>query len=136
MGDEAEVRVDEVCDAAGEGDLKRLIELERLWSADTSPDADHAQRRWGISSAWCWRRQDRRRGETRRHGDAQAGPPVHFSRSAAFKVAGSALGQRRLGDALDLLLDTEALTRTTAVPAEAVTGARLDEHRRHGERAR
>jgi DNA polymerase III subunit delta len=31
----------------------------------------------------------------------------------------------RLSDALDLLLDAEALTRTTGVPAEAVTGRTL-----------
>ena len=40
MGDEAEARSEEMCDAAGEGDFRRLdIALERLWVAETSPIA-------------------------------------------------------------------------------------------------
>ena len=40
MGDEAEARIEEVCDAAGEGDGTRLDRaLERLWTAGISPVA-------------------------------------------------------------------------------------------------
>jgi DNA polymerase-3 subunit delta len=40
MGDEAEARIEEVCDAAGEGDASRLdLVLERLWSAGVTPIA-------------------------------------------------------------------------------------------------
>ena len=40
MGDEAEARIEEVCDAAGEGDLRRLdLALSRLWAEDVSPIA-------------------------------------------------------------------------------------------------
>src|ERR1700742_3859273 len=51
MGDEAEAQVDEVCDATGEGDLKRLDRaLERLWTEGASatsilrPALSHFQR--------------------------------------------------------------------------------------------
>ncbi len=38
MGDEAEARSEEMCDAAGEGDFRRLdVALERLWVAENQP---------------------------------------------------------------------------------------------------
>jgi len=122
MGDEAEARVEEVCDAAGEGDLKRLdLALSRLWAEDMSPIAilriamSHFQRlalaksqRDGIDSAMRRLR-----------------PPVHFMRTSSFKAQTSRWSEARLGDALDLLLETETLCKTTGVPAEAVCGRAL-----------
>ena len=52
-------------------------------------------------------------------------PPLHFSRANAFKAQAQRWSSDRLGEALDLLLEAEVLTRTTAVPAEAVTGRTL-----------
>ncbi len=52
-------------------------------------------------------------------------PQIHFSRTASFKAQVSRWSEERLADACGLLLETEALTRTTAIPAEAVTGRAL-----------
>jgi DNA polymerase-3 subunit delta len=52
-------------------------------------------------------------------------PPVHFSRTNAFKNQAQRWSTDKLGEALDMLLEAEALSRTTAVPAEAVTGRTL-----------
>jgi len=49
-------------------------------------------------------------------------PQIHFSRTASFKAQVARWSEGRLLDACDLLLETEALTRTTGVPVEAVTG--------------
>ena len=52
-------------------------------------------------------------------------PPIHFSRANAFKAQAQRWSTDRLGEALDMLLEAEALTRTTGAPAEAVTGRAL-----------
>ena len=52
-------------------------------------------------------------------------PPLHFSRANAFKLQVQKWTERQLGDALDLLLEAEAMCKTTAVPAEAVLGRAL-----------
>ena len=52
-------------------------------------------------------------------------PPVHFSRATSFKNQAQRWSTDRLGEALDMLLEAEVLTRTTGVPAEAVTGRAL-----------
>src|SRR5215211_6688369 len=44
-------------------------------------------------------------------------PPMHFSRVTSFKGQANNWSDERLADALDLLLETEALCKTTAVPA-------------------
>jgi DNA polymerase III subunit delta len=124
MGDEAEARVEEVCDAAGEGDLKRLdLALSRLWAEDMSPIAilriamSHFQR---LALA---------KSESQRDGIDSAmrrlRPPVHFMRTSSFKAQASRWSDARLGDALDLLLETETLCKTTGIPAEAVCGRAL-----------
>ena len=125
MGDEAEARVDEVCDAAGSGDLPRLdLALERLWVADLSPVAvlrqamSHFQRLLLVGA-------EAARGETIDGAMRKLRPPVHFSRTASFKAQAQRWNESRLGDALDLLLETEALCKTTGVPAQAVCGRAL-----------
>ena len=52
-------------------------------------------------------------------------PPIHFLREQSFKAQAGRWNDERLADALDMLLDAEALSRTTGVPAEAVCGRTL-----------
>jgi DNA polymerase-3 subunit delta len=125
MGDEAETRIEEALDAAGAGDVPRLdLALERLWIAGTSPAQiirgalGHFQRVWLVKLAAS-------RGEPVDSAMRKGWPQIHFSRTAAFKAQVSRWSEERLSDACDLLLETEALTRTTAMPAEAVTGRAL-----------
>jgi DNA polymerase-3 subunit delta len=125
MGDEAEARVEEVCDAAGEGDFKRLdLALSRLWAEDVSPIAvlrvamGHFQR-------VAFAKVQSTRGETADGAMRKLRPPVHFKRAPSFKMQISRWTEERLLDALDLLLETETLCKTTAMPAEAVCGRAL-----------
>ncbi|HTT82504.1 MAG TPA: DNA polymerase III subunit delta [Rhizomicrobium sp.] len=125
MGDEAEARIEEVCDAAGEGDGARLDRaLERLWTAGVSPVAilrvamGHFQR---LALA----RAQMAKGETADTIARRVRPPIHFTRLSGFKIQLRNWSEERLGEALDLLLETEALCKTTAVPAEAACGRAL-----------
>ncbi len=125
MGDEAEVRVDEVCDAAGEGDLKRLdLALERVWGEETSAIAvvravmGHFQKVLSAKAA-------SERGESIDTAMRKMWPPVHFSRTSSFKMQATRWSEAKLSDALDLLLETEVLCKTTGVPNEAVLGRAL-----------
>jgi DNA polymerase-3 subunit delta len=125
MGDEAEARVEEACDAAGLGDLKRLdTALERLWAADISPIAvvrpalGHFQKLMLVAA-------DVARGDNSEFAIKKLRPPLHFSRVNAFKIQLNKWNETRLGDALDLLLEAEAMCKTTAVPAEAALGRAL-----------
>jgi DNA polymerase-3 subunit delta len=121
MDDGAEAHVDEVCDAAGEGDLKRLdLALERLWAEGASatsilrPALSHFQRLLQVKAAGA-------RGESVDMAMKRGWPLIHFSRTASFKRQVSRRSEENLLNACDLLLETEALTRTTAIPVEAVT---------------
>jgi DNA polymerase-3 subunit delta len=114
MGDEAEARSEEACDAAGEGDWATLDRaLERLWADNTSPVAvlriamAHFQRLQLAKATRDVEAAIKRR------------PQVHFSRTASFRAQVARWSEHRLAETLDLLLDTEALCKTTAVPAEA-----------------
>jgi DNA polymerase-3 subunit delta len=125
MGDESELRMDETFDAAGEGDYRRLdVALARLWMAGSSPVGvlrqaiGHFQRLLLV------------RAETDEGANAEAAvrklrPPVHFSRLNSFRAQASRWPVTRLQDALNLLYEAEALTKTTAVPAEAACGRAL-----------
>lgn len=122
MGDESDLRMDECCDAAGEGNFKALdTALARLWLAGTSPVAvlrlalGHFQRLALV------------RGECDGGDNVQAAmrklrPPPHFSRSDAFKAQVSRWSAARLEEALSILYEAEALTKTTSIPAEAACG--------------
>ncbi len=125
MGDEAEARVDEAIDAAGNGDLPRLdLALERLWIAGISPVAvvrqslSHFQR---VLLATV----ESKRGESLDGAIRKLRPPLHFSRVASFKNQAQRWNEAKLSETLDLLLDTEALCKTTAVPAEAACAKAL-----------
>jgi DNA polymerase-3 subunit delta len=121
LGDESEIRAEEVCDAAGEGDVKRLDHaLSRLWAGDQSPIAvirmamGHFQKLLAANAG----------------GNIDAAmkrmwPPIHFSRAASFKAQAGRWSEDKLGDALDLLLETETLCKTTGVPGEAVCARAL-----------
>lgn len=124
MGDEAEARTDEVCDAAGEGDLKRLdLALSRLMAEDMSPIAilrvamSHFQR---LALVKAGSMQDGIDSAIRR-----LRPPLHFMRASSFKAQVSRWSEERVANALDLLLEAETLCKTTGVPAEAVCGRAL-----------
>ncbi|HJW39940.1 MAG TPA: DNA polymerase III subunit delta [Rhizomicrobium sp.] len=125
LGDEAEVRAEEALDAAGQGDLKTLdTALERLWISGTSAVAvvrmalSHFQR---LALA----KSDVEKGETLDGALRKLRPPIHFMRQTSFKAQATLWDSARLLDACDLLLETEALTKTTAVPAETVTARAL-----------
>lgn len=125
LGDESEVRVEEVLDATGEGDLKRLdLALERVWAEDMSAVAvvrtalGHFQKLLSAKVA-------SQRGENIDSAMRKMWPPIHFSRVSSFKAQATRWNEDRLSDALDLLLETEALCKTTAVPGEAVLGRAL-----------
>jgi len=125
LGDEAEARVEEAIDAAGNGDVAKLdLALERLWIAGTSPiqvvrqAMSHFQRLLLVSV-------ESKRGEGIDGAIRKLRPPLHFSRATAFKNQAQRWSEANLLEALDQLLDTEALCKTTAVPAEAACGRAL-----------
>lgn len=125
MGDEAEARSESACDAAASGDLVKLDrELERLWVSDTQP-AQVIRSAMGHFQKLLQARESAARGESIDNVMKRLRPPVHFSRATAFKAQAQRWSTDRLGEALDMLLDAELMTRTTAVPAEAVTGRTL-----------
>jgi len=125
MGDEVEARAEAVADAAGGGDMAALDrELERLWVSDTNP-AMVIRGAMGHFQKLLTMREAVTRGEPVETALKRLRPPPHFSRLPAFKAQAQRWNSERLSDALDMLLEAEALTRTTAVPAEAVTGRTL-----------
>ena len=121
MGDEAEARAEEACDAAATGDLKRLdLALERLWSDSASPTSvlrvamTHFQRLLLVHT-----------GASVESAMMRLGSPMHFSRKDSFRSQVRNWNEARLGEALDMLLEAEALCKTTGVPAEAATARAL-----------
>ena len=122
MGDESELRVETLCDAAAEADFVTLDrELSRLWAAGTSPVAlirpalFHFQRLLLV------------RAQADEGGDIAAlmrklRPPVHYTRERSFRSQVSRFSKERLEAALNFLYEAEALVKTTGVPGEAATG--------------
>lgn len=125
MGDEAEARAEEASDAAGNGDFARLdLALERLWTADASV-AQILRGAMGHFQRLASVRESVNRGESLDTVIRRQRPPIHFLREQSFKAQVNRWSDERLADALDMLLEAEALSRTTAVPAEAVCGRTL-----------
>ena len=125
MGDEAEVRTEEASDAAGSGDFARLdLALERLWVADTSV-AQVLRGAMGHFQRLVLVRENVNRGEPMESAVRKLRPPIHFLREQSFKAQANRWSDARLADALDMLLEAEALSRTTGVPAQAVCGRTL-----------
>ncbi len=122
IGDESEAGTEEVCDAAGQGDERRLdMAPARLWVDGVSPAQiirnaiSHFQRLLQVRVA-------RDRGESVEAAMKRGWPQIHFSRTASFKAQVQRWSEERLLSVCDLLIETEALTRTTAVPAQTITG--------------
>ena len=125
MGNESDLRMEECCDAAGDGDFRALdTALARLWLAGTSPVAilrlalGHFQRLALVRS------------EYDNGGDMQSAirklrPPLHFRRSDSFKAQISRWTEAKLEDAQSILYEAEAFTKTTGVPGEAACGRAL-----------
>ena len=126
MGDEAEARTESACDAAGSGDLAKLDrELERLWVSDTQP-AQVIRSAMGHFQKLLQARESVARGTSMDDVMKRLRPPVHFSRGTAFKAQANRWNSDKLGEALDMLLEAEVLTRTTGAPRpKAVTGRAL-----------
>ena len=125
MGDESQARSESVFDAAGSGDHARLdLELERLWIADIQP-AQVIRGALGHFQRLRLAKEGMARGEQIDTVMRKFFPPIHFSRADSFKAQARNWNAERLADALDMLLDAEGLSRTTAVPAHAVTGRTL-----------
>ena len=125
LGDEHDARVEEAAFSAGSGDIVHLdLTLERLTASDTQAIAiirgamGHFQRVLTAKLAVD-------RGETVDTAMRKFFPPIHFSRTTAFKSQVQRWTETRLLDALDLLFEAEALSKTTAVPADAVMGRAL-----------
>jgi DNA polymerase-3 subunit delta len=125
LGDEAEVRLEEALDSAGQGDLKRLdLALERLWVSGTSPIAvvrlalTHFQRLALVKA-------ETDKGTPFDAATKKLQPPPHFMRADSFRAQLNQWDTQRLLDVLDALLQTEALCKTTNMPAETVTARAL-----------
>jgi DNA polymerase III subunit delta len=122
MGDESELRVESVCDAAGEADFVTLDrELSRLWAAGTSPVGvirpalAHFQRLLLV-------RAQVDEGADVTGAIRKLRPPLHFSRERAFRAQVAHFTVKRLEQALSLLYEAEVLVKTTGVPGEAAAG--------------
>lgn len=125
LGEEGEAEVEEVCDAAGAGDMAALDRaLERLWVSGTSPVAIVRIALMHFHKL-ALARSLVDGGEAVDSAMRRLRPPIHFMRTTAFKTQLQKWSANRLGDALDLLLETEFLCKTTAVPAEAACGRAL-----------
>jgi DNA polymerase-3 subunit delta len=125
MGDESELRVEAMLDAAGIGDYATLDrELNRLWASGTSPIGvlrqamTHLQRLLAV-------RADKDGGKDANAAVKRLRPPVHFSREAAFRQQIAAWPVEKLEQGLTHLYEAEALCKTTAIPGEAVAGRAL-----------
>ncbi|MGH6888502.1 MAG: DNA polymerase III subunit delta [Rhizomicrobium sp.] len=119
LGDESEARIEQICDAAGQGDPHRLDRaLERLWAAGISPTAI-LRVAIGQFQRLALARLKVTQGESPDVIARRSRPPVHFTRLPAFKIQLRNWSDERIADVLDLLLETEALCKTTAVPQEA-----------------
>ncbi|HEX3429928.1 MAG TPA: DNA polymerase III subunit delta [Rhizomicrobium sp.] len=125
IGDESEARLEEVCDATGEGDPRSLDRtLERLWSAGVSPVAvirmaiGHFQRLALVQAAVTG-------GESPDAAARRLRLPVHFARMASLRSQLRSWNAEKLAQALDRLLEAELLCKSTAVPGEAACGQAL-----------
>lgn len=125
MGDESALRMEELADSAGIGDYVRLDRtLTRLWAAGATPSTV-------LRRAMAHFHQVLTVGEeVAGGGDPTAAlkklrPPVHFSRSSSFLAQVARWDGGKIMQALNLLYEAEALTRTTGVPEEAACSRAL-----------
>ncbi len=125
IGDESELKMDQACDSAGEGDYASLDSaLGRLWAAGVSPVA---VLRLGLGhfQKLALVRAEMDDGGNLRSAMMKLRPPLHFSRTTSFEKQVSRFSQNQLQEALARLYEGEVLTKTTAVPAEAAASHAL-----------
>lgn len=125
LGDESELRMEEMCDAAGEGDYVRLDrQLTRLWASGVSPVGvirtalGHFQR---LLLARARADEGGAIGEIIKN----MRPAVHFRREDSVRSQLTHWSAPWLEEALEHLYQAEILSKTTAVPSEAVAGRAL-----------
>lgn len=125
MGDESELRMDKVCDAAGEGDTVRLDrELTRLWESGTSAVAVIRVALGHFQRVLLFRaKADEGAPPSKLIDDAK--PPIFFQRKDSFRNQLTRWNVEQLEQALQILYDAELLCKTTGMPNEAVTGRAL-----------
>lgn len=125
MGDASELKMDEACDAAGEGDYAKLDSaLGRLWAESVSPVAV-LRLAMGHFQKLALVRADIDDGGNAQMAIKKLRPPVHFSRERSFTAQAGRWNTAKIQDALARLYEAEVLTKTTAVPAEAACGHAL-----------
>lgn len=125
MGDESELRMDETFDAAGAGDYARLDDsLCRLWASGTAPVAVLRQA-MGHFQRLLQARTEIDAGVDAGSAIGKLRPPIHFSRRDGFRAQALRWPAAKLEEALTHLYEAEALAKTTAVPAEAVSSRAL-----------
>lgn len=125
MGDESELRMEEVCDAAGEGDYVRLDrQLARLWESGASP-VGVIRVALGHFQRVLLARAKADEGGSVNDIMRNMRPLVHFQRQDSFRSQLTRWNAARLEQALEVLYEAEILCKTTSVPAEAVTGRAL-----------
>jgi DNA polymerase-3 subunit delta len=125
MGDESELRMDETFDAAGEGDFATLDRsLSRLWAAGNSPVGVLRQAMTHFQKLLLVKAETEA-GQNLEGAIRKLRPPLHFARADSFRAQVSRWTVARLEEALTHLYEAEALSKTTAVPAEAACGRAL-----------
>jgi DNA polymerase-3 subunit delta len=125
MGDESELRMDETFDAAGEGDFATLDRsLSRLWAAGNSPVGVLRQAMTHFQKLLLVKAETEA-GQNLEGAIRKLRPPLHFARADSFRAQVSRWTVARLEEALTHLYEAEALSKTTAVPAEAACARAL-----------
>jgi DNA polymerase III subunit delta len=125
LGDESELRTDTALDAAGEGDFVQLDkELTRLFAAGTAP-VGLLRQALGHFQRLLMLRAQIDEGADLASSLKKLRPPLHFSRESSFRGQLQRWTRPRLEEALDLIYEGEAMAKTTAVPAEAVSSRAL-----------
>lgn len=125
LGDQGEALVSALCDAAGEGKLPELDrEFAHLLSGGTSAVAVLRSAVGHLQKLLVARSQIEA-GETADAVLRRMRPPIQFNRVVSFKAQLSRWTSTKLESALDLLLESEVLCKTTGVPVEVACGRAL-----------
>src|SRR5438105_7048098 len=125
LGDESALRVDEVADSAGLGEYVRLDRtLTRLWAAGMAPGTV-LRRAMAHFQQILAMKEEIAHGANAQELVKRQRPPVHFSRSRYFLAQVSRWSNDKLLQALTLLYEAEAVTRTTGIPEQAACSRAL-----------
>jgi DNA polymerase-3 subunit delta len=125
LGDESALRIEEIADAAGLGEYVRLDRtLTRLWAAGTAAGTV-LRRAMGHFQQILAMKEEIADGANAQELLKKQRPPIHFSRSRALLAQLSRWRRDKLLQALTLLYEAEALTRTTGIPEQAACSRAL-----------